>query len=96
MHQRSLDQSKSLFGGSCTSLLNYHIQQVANGEIEDWTIEAIKANMCRNYDLRLESNEGKADLLMSAFINEEDMQEALNYKEAIMAITLDDAKRVAK
>lgn len=72
------------------------IQQIANGNVEDWTIEAIKANMCRNHDLSLESNEGKAYMLMEAFINEEDMQEALNYKDAIMAISVDDVKRVAK
>lgn len=72
------------------------IEQIANGEFEDWQIEAIKANMCRDYDLTMESNTNKALILMQAFINEEDLGKVLSYKDEIMAITTDDIKRVAK
>ena len=43
------------------------IQQIANGEFEDWKIDAIKAEKCRQFDLEMESNEDKAMILMNAF-----------------------------
>ena len=72
------------------------IQQIANGEFEDWKIDAIKAEKCRQFDLEMESNEDKAMILMNAFYNEQDLGNILNYKDKIMAITTDDIKRVAK
>lgn len=72
------------------------IEQVANGEFADWTIEAIKNNMCRDYDLAMEFNENKGSILLDVFVNEQDLSEVLNYKEEIMAITNEDIKRVAK
>lgn len=72
------------------------IQQIANGEFEDWKIDAIKAEKCRQFDLEMESNEDKAMILMNAFYNEQDLGDILNYKDKIMAITTDDIKRVAK
>ena len=72
------------------------IEQVANGAFEEWQINAIKANMCRDFDLMMESNTNKAMVLMSAFINEQDLGEILNYKDEVMAITTEDIKRVAK
>lgn len=72
------------------------IQQVANGSFEEWQINAIKANMCRDFDLMMESNTNKALILMDAFINEQDLGEILNYKDEVMAITTEDIKRVAR
>ena len=63
------------------------IQQIANGEFEDWKIDAIKAEKCRQFDLEMESNEDKAMILMNAFYNEQDLGDILNYKDKIMAIT---------
>ena len=72
------------------------IGQIANGTFEEWKINAIKAEMCRNFDLALESNENIANILLDAFINEKDLNRVLNYKDEIMAVTTDDVKRVAK
>ena len=72
------------------------IQQIANGEVEDWIIDAIKTNMCREFDQVMEASENKALILLQAFINEEDLGQVLNYKDEIMAINIDDIKRVAK
>ena len=72
------------------------IQQIANGEVEDWIINAIKTNMCREFDQVMEASENKALILLQAFINEEDLGQVLNYKDEIMAINIDDIKRVAK
>lgn len=72
------------------------IEKIANGEFEDWQINAIKTNMCRDFDLQMESNRYKGMVLMDAFMNEEDLGKVLNYKEEVMAITNEDVKRVAK
>lgn len=72
------------------------IRQIANGEFEEWKIEAIKAEICRKFDLQMESNEERAYILMNAFYNEIDLGEVLNYKDKIMAITPEYIKRVAK
>ena len=72
------------------------VEKVAKGDIEDWLIESVKINMCRNFDLRMESNEGKANALMEAFITEIDLNFVLNYKEEVMSITIDKVKEIAK
>lgn len=72
------------------------IQQIANGEFENWAVEAIKNNMCRDYDLGMEINEEKANVLINTFINETELDKVLNYKDEIMAVTNEDIKRVAK
>lgn len=72
------------------------IETIANGQFDEWVVEALKINLCREYDLALESNEARAKMLNNAFINEEELSSVLNYKEETMAITVDDIKRVAK
>lgn len=72
------------------------IQQIANGEFEEWAVAAIKNNMCRDYDLQMEFNESRANELMNAFIYEIDLGKVLNYKDEIMAVTNEDIRRVAK
>ena len=72
------------------------IQKIANGEFEEWKINAIKNEMCRRFDLMMEDNESIGNLLMNAFYNEQDLEEVLNYKDKIMAISTEDIKRVAK
>lgn len=72
------------------------IKKIANGEFENWKIDAIKAEICRSFELGMESNEQVAMLLLDAFINEKDLNKVLNYKDEIMAVTPDDVKRVAK
>ena len=72
------------------------IRRVANGEFEDWKVEAIKMNLCRDFDVQMESNTFKGQLLMDAFINNKDLAKVLNYKDEVMAVTTDDIKRVVK
>lgn len=72
------------------------IEKIANGDFEDWQINAIKNNMCRDFDLQMESNNFKGEVLLDAFVSEQDLGQVLNYKEEVMAITNDDIKRVAK
>ena len=90
-NQRRFDSNKSAEKKALKA-----IQQIANGEFEDWAVEAIKNNMCRDYDLQMEFNENRANELMDAFIYEKDLSQVLNYKDEIMGITHEDIKRVAK
>lgn len=72
------------------------VEGIAKGEFEEWVIEAIKNSKCQNFDRNLEMNEDVASLLLSCFVNEENLEEVLNYKEIIQAVTVEDVKRVAK
>lgn len=72
------------------------VEKIANGDFEEWVVDAIKIEMCRNYDLDAEHSEAKARMLLNAFINEQDLSSVLNYKEEVLAVTIDDIKRVAK
>lgn len=72
------------------------VQQIAAGEFESWIVDAIKVNLCRDFDLQMESNDFKAQLLMSAFVNEEDLNKVLDYKAQVMNVSMEDIKRVAK
>lgn len=72
------------------------VRKVSNGEFEAWIVEAIKATMCRDFDLLMETNSNKASLLADAFICEQDMNEALSYKDRILQTSIDDIKRVAQ
>lgn len=72
------------------------IEKISKGEFDDWIVEAIKLNMCRQYDLNIESNEDRANLLFDAFVNEKDLGSVINYQDEIMAVSIEDIKRVAK
>lgn len=89
--QRRFESNKSVEKKLLSS-----VQQIAAGEFESWVVDAIKVNLCRDFDLQMESNDFKAQLLMNAFINEEDLNRVLNFKDEVMNVSLDDIKRVAK
>ena len=90
-NQRRFESNKSVE----KKILNA-VEKVANGTIDDWLIESVKLNLCRDHDLSMESNNGKAEAIMSAFIADTDMEHLLNYKEKVMAVTVDNVKEIAK
>ncbi|MFH2096224.1 MAG: insulinase family protein [Bacteroidota bacterium] len=71
------------------------IRKVKNGEFDEWRVEAIKQELYRNYQLSLESNEYKAEILASAFGQNRKMEDVLDYPEKLKKITKDDVVRVA-
>lgn len=89
--QRRFESNKSV-----EKKLQKAVQQIATGNIEQWVVDAIKINLCRDFDLQMESNEFKAQLLMNAFIHEEDLNKVLDYKNVVMNVSLEDIKRVAR
>ncbi|MDL2303720.1 insulinase family protein [Bacteroides sp. OttesenSCG-928-D19] len=90
-NQRRFESNKSV-----EKKLLKAVDELVEGKFEDWLIESIKINKCRQYDLELESNISRARMLLNAFINEEELSSVLDYREELMAITVDDIKRVAK
>ena len=77
-------------------MLREGIRKVANGEFDQWIVDAIKNSLCRQYDLAMESNQERVQVIAEYFNSNLDMSELLTYKERINAITSDDVKRVAK
>ena len=72
------------------------LRQLQNGEFDEATLEAIKQNMIREYDLQMESNEMKAYILASLFNTGADPSDIVNFKEKVKAVTIDEVKAVAK
>ncbi len=72
------------------------LTQLQNGEFDEATLNAIKQNMLREYDLQMEDNSSRAYALASIFNTGASPAELIEYKDKVMAITLDEVKAVAK
>ena len=91
VNQRRFNSNKST-----EKMLLKEIEKLRKGEFEDWLVQSIKEQMVRIYDLSMESQEFKARALLDAFINEQSLDEVLNYKEMVASITQEKIKEVAK
>lgn len=76
-------------------MLTKAVESVINGEFTQETFDAIKVALCRDYELTLESNEGKASMLAQLFVCGLGVDEYMAYTDKINAVTMDDVKRVA-
>lgn len=72
------------------------VEKIRNGQFENWLIESIKMEMCRDYDLGLESNGWIGNQLLDAFIHERDLAEVLDYKDLVGNVSIDDIRKVAQ
>ena len=72
------------------------IKKLAEGNIPDWLITSVKESMCKEFDLTLESSDAIANIISEAFVYNESIENAFNYKSAVMAITKEDIQRVVK
>jgi predicted Zn-dependent peptidase len=90
-NQKRYDSNKSL-----EKMMTQAVGKLVNGEFEDWVFESIKMELCRDFDLAMESNETRGLMLFEAFAYDKDLNELLQYKDIISAITVDDVKRVAR
>ncbi|MDH6533910.1 insulinase family protein [Parabacteroides sp. 52] len=77
-------------------IIRKEIKKLQDGNIEEWLLQSIKETEIRQFDLLFESSATKANLLVSAFMNNEDIGEILAYKDRVAAITLDNIKTIAK
>lgn len=89
--QRRFDSQKSL-----EKLLLKEIEKLQKGEIEEWRLNTVKHSLIRNFDLSFESSYTKAEMILQAFVSNESMENLLNYKERVDAISLEQVKEVAK
>lgn len=81
---------------STEKMILNEIKKLQNGEIEEWLLNSVKGSMIRHFDLEFESSQQKAELLVNAFVCNEDVTEVLNYKEKVASVTLEQVKEVAK
>ncbi|GHT25419.1 peptidase M16 [Bacteroidia bacterium] len=76
------------------------IKKLQEGKFEDWLVQSVKSDLIRSFDLSMESNfdfqNPKAMRIAEAFVNGKDIQELLQYKERVEAITTDEIKAAAK
>lgn len=72
------------------------LDKLKDGTIDDWLIESVKKSLLRQYELMLESSEGKAHLLQNLFV----YQLPDNYYESLMekinSVTKEDIKQTAQ
>jgi len=88
--QRSYDSNRKV-----ERMLNDAVAELSQGKFDASVLETIKINLCRDYDLQMESQDAKADVLTDVFISNLDLQKELNYKDRIMAVSVEDIKKAA-
>ena len=88
--QHTYDSNKKV-----ESLLLSAVRKLAEGDIDAQTLESVKINMLRDYDLSLESNEGKVNIISSLFLEGKDLSEIGAYRDKVNAVTVDDIRRLA-
>ncbi|PCH66899.1 MAG: peptidase M16 [Bacteroidales bacterium] len=71
------------------------IDKLNAGDFEDWVLEAIKDNMCREYDLAIESNISTGRILTSVFAGNQTLEDFNNYKTDVKSITKERIIEVA-
>ena len=77
-------------------LVNDAIQQLVNGNISEELVEAVRQNYYQEFDRTMEYPEMKVQLLQNAFTYQQSIEEMLQLKEQVAAITMDDLKNAAK
>jgi len=77
------------------TLLN-EIKKLQDGKFDDGLVQSIKSDMIRNYDLEMETPINVASRISDYFIAGKNMEDLLNYKDKVAAVTTDEIKNIAK
>ena len=80
---------------SAEKLVLTELDKLKKGEFEDWMVEAFKNELYRNFELKMESIEGKATTFAEIFAQNISIDDYLSYPEKIKRITKEDIIRVA-
>ena len=72
------------------------LEQLMNGQIDNWLIESVKDEFIMNFELSKESNLSYGMMLAQAYGNDMTVEEFENYIELIRQITKEDVIAVAK
>jgi predicted Zn-dependent peptidase len=91
MNQRRFESLKST-----EKTLLKEIKKLQEGNFEEWLIQSIKNEMIRNFDLQMESHHNKARKLAEIFISGKKLEDLLNYKDIVAAVSIDKIKETAK
>lgn len=91
------DEAQGCFDSSrkVESYLMKAVNSLKNGEFSNETFEAVKTNLCRDFDLSMESNDGKVSFISQSFVSGMSVEEMLSFKDRIKAVTVEDIRRVA-
>ncbi|MDD2549031.1 MAG: insulinase family protein [Bacteroidales bacterium] len=92
------DGAQRVYGSLNTVSKNIEkgLEQVMNGQVDDWLVESIKDEMIMNFELSKESNLSYGMMLAQAYANDEPLEEFENYVELINQISKEDVVAVAK
>lgn len=85
--------------GSLKSVEKYilaGLEQVMNGQIDDWLVESVKDEMIMSFEMSKESNLSYGMMLAQAYANDEPLEEFESYVEQINQISKEDVTAVAK
>ncbi|MCK5169899.1 MAG: insulinase family protein [Bacteroidales bacterium] len=80
---------------SAEELVLEQLQNLKDGNFDDWKIEAAKKDLYVKYQQSIENPKRKANLISDVFIRNEDLEEIFNYPEKTKAITKQDVIDVA-
>ena len=80
---------------SAEELVLEQLQNLKDGEFDDWKVDAAKKDLYVEFQQSIESPQRKAYLISDAFIRNEDLDEIFSYPEKIKAITKQDVIDVA-
>ncbi|MCQ2143142.1 MAG: insulinase family protein, partial [Bacteroidales bacterium] len=71
------------------------VDKLVTGNISPWIFQSLKDGLCRDFDLAMENSSSRADFLRDIFVSGKDINQAMNYKNLVQALTIDDIKNVA-
>lgn len=72
------------------------VNRLKTGDFEDWLLDAAKLELSNNLKRELETNEGSAMVIATAFNNGKSLESAFQHAEKIQEVTKADIQRIAK
>lgn len=92
------DQSQRSWSShaSVEKMIQKEIDNLKNGNFEDWVLESIKGEMIRSYNISMESNQGKMNQLLEVFVYDKQIGEILEYPDRVKRVTREQILEVAK
>lgn len=92
------DMAQMRFGSlkSLETTILKTIQNLMDGQVDDWLIQSVKDNLIMTYELDKESMYSNGSTLVGAFAYEINIDELQKYPELIKAVTKEDVIAMAK
>jgi len=81
--------------GIINKIVEREIKKLVNGNLDEWLINSVKIDQINNFKLAIESPRSVGLICSRAFVNEESIEETLEYAEKVKSVTKDEIIRVA-